>query len=192
MIIYQHAKNQFTLSIHSSDTVNFGIPSTDWPHPFLPMLNTKIFNHLLICVKLYQHVKNQLIPSFQSWDKVSFRVQRPDWSHQFLTMPNPELFQSTCKKYGCFIDFFRRNGWFKNPAIWMAENILVYISRTRFFPKREFVQEHSKYIYFLIGIHFMQGWTATTRHEVTRKRNTKRLRHTGNLFRKNLQLKDVC
>ena len=36
----------------------------------------------------------------------------------------------------------------------------------------------------------MQGWTATTRLGVTRKRNTERLRHTGNLFRKNLQLKD--
>ena len=33
---------------------------------------------------------------------------------------------------------------------------------------------------FLIGIHSMKGWTATTRHGVTRKRNTKRLRHTGN------------
>ena len=31
-----------------------------------------------------------------------------------------------------------------------------------------------------------------TRHGVTRKRKTKRLSHTGNLFRKNLQLKDVC
>ena len=38
----------------------------------------------------------------------------------------------------------------------------------------------------------MQGWTATARHGVTRKRITKRLQHTGNLFRKNLQLKDVC
>ena len=38
----------------------------------------------------------------------------------------------------------------------------------------------------------MQDWTATTRHEVTRKRSTKRLEHTENLFRKNLQLKDVC
>ena len=47
-------------------------------------------------------------------------------------------------------------------------------------------------VFFSIGIHSMQGWTATTRHRVTRKRNTKRLRHTGNLFRKNLQLKDVC
>ena len=45
---------------------------------------------------------------------------------------------------------------------------------------------------FLIVIHSMQGWTATTRHVVTRKRNTKRLRHIGNLFRKNLHLKDVC
>ena len=42
---------------------------------------------------------------------------------------------------------------------------------------------------FLIGIHSMQGWTATTSHGVLRKRTTKRLKHTRNLFRKNLQLK---
>ena len=35
---------------------------------------------------------------------------------------------------------------------------------------------------FLIGIHFMQGWTAATRHGVIRKRHTKRLKHPGNLF----------
>ena len=29
------------------------------------------------------------------------------------------------------------------------------------------------------GIHFMQTWKATMRHEVTRKRSTKRLKHTG-------------
>ena len=45
---------------------------------------------------------------------------------------------------------------------------------------------------FLIGIHSMQGSTATTRHGLTRKRSTKRSKHTVNLFRKNLQLKDVC
>ena len=44
----------------------------------------------------------------------------------------------------------------------------------------------------LIGIHSMLDSTATTRHGFTRKRNTKRLRHTENLFRKNLQLKHVC
>ena len=47
-------------------------------------------------------------------------------------------------------------------------------------------------LFFLTGIHSMQGWTATIRHGVTRKRNTKRLKHTRNLFRNNLQLKDVC
>ena len=38
----------------------------------------------------------------------------------------------------------------------------------------------------------MQCWTATTRHGVTRKKAQKRLQDTENLFRKNLQLKDVC
>ena len=45
---------------------------------------------------------------------------------------------------------------------------------------------------FLIGIHSMQGWTATIRHRLTRKRSTKILKHTGNLFTKNLQLIGVC
>ena len=38
-------------SVHSSDTVNFRVPSPDWPHPFLTMLTPKIFNYLslLIC-----------------------------------------------------------------------------------------------------------------------------------------------
>ena len=45
---------------------------------------------------------------------------------------------------------------------------------------------------FLLGIHSIQSWTATTRYGVTKKRGTKRLEDTGNLFRKNLQLKDVC
>ena len=42
-----------------------------------------------------------------------------------------------------------------------------------------------------IGIHTMQGWTATTKHGVTRKRSTKKIQHAENLFTKNLQLKDV-
>ena len=46
-------------------------------------------------------------------------------------------------------------------------------------------------LFLLIGVHSMQGWTANTRHGVTRKRSTKILKHAENLFRKNLQLKDV-
>ena len=44
----------------------------------------------------------------------------------------------------------------------------------------------------LIAIHSMQGSTATRRYGVRRKRSTTRLQHIGNLFRKNLQLKDNC
>ena len=47
------------------------------------------------------------------------------------------------------------------------------------------------FFFFLIGIHPMQGWTATTRHGVTKKKAQKRQQDTENLFRKNLQLNDV-
>ena len=53
-------------------------------------------------------------------------------------------FASTCKKSGYFIDLFWRYGWLKNPAIWLAENILAHISGTRIFQNMGFVQEHSK------------------------------------------------
>ena len=48
------------------------------------------------------------------------------------------------------------------------------------------------FFFFLIRIHSMQGWTAPTRHGVTRKEAQKRLHDTENLFRKYLQFKDVC
>ena len=38
----------------------------------------------------------------------------------------------------------------------------------------------------------MQGGTAPTRYGVTRKRITKKLKHTGNLIGKKKQLKGVC
>ena len=34
----------------------------------------------------------------------------------------------------------------------------------------------------------MESWAATTMYGVTRKRSAKRLKHTGHLFRKNLQV----
>ena len=46
--------------------------------------------------------------------------------------------------------------------------------------------------FFLIEINSMQGCRATTRHRVTRKRRTKRLKHTKNQLSKNLQLIGVC
>ena len=41
----------------------------------------------------------------------------------------------------------------------------------------------TQWLFFLIGIDSIQGWTTTLRHEFTRKRSIKRLQHTGNLFR---------
>ena len=38
----------------------------------------------------------------------------------------------------------------------------------------------------------MQGETATTKQGIKRKRSTKRTQQTGNLLRKNLQIKGVC
>ena len=152
VIMYQHAKNQCNPSVHSSDRVNFRVWSPDWPHPFLTMLTQKIFNQFLICVKLYQHAKNQFTLSLHSWNKISFRVQRPDWSHPFLTMHNQTFFDQLSiyknlfqhAKNEDFIDLFWRNGWFKNPAIWIIESILAYISGKKSFPNRGFVQEHRK------------------------------------------------
>ena len=46
--------------------------------------------------------------------------------------------------------------------------------------------------FFLIGVHSMQDWTAIRMHGVRGKRSTKTLKHTGNLFPKNLQLIGVC
>ena len=57
--LYQHAKNQFISSVHSSDTVSFKVPSHDWPQPFLTMQAPKTFK--LIFMKLCQHAKNKLI-----------------------------------------------------------------------------------------------------------------------------------
>ena len=53
----------------------------------------------------------------------------------------------------------------------------------------ELREQFIRFWFFLIGINFIQGRTASTRHGVARKRNIKRLQHTENLFRKNLQLK---
>ena len=48
-------------------------------------------------------------------------------------------------------------------------------------------------IYFVIEIQSMQGWTAATRHGIIyKKKKHNRLKHTENLFRKNLHLIGVC
>ena len=66
MNLHQHAKNQFLPFVHSSDRVNYRVPSHDWPHPLLTTPTPKIFNVLLTCMNLYHHAKNQLVLEIQS------------------------------------------------------------------------------------------------------------------------------
>ena len=151
VIMYQHAKNQFISFAHSSDKVNFRVLPPDWPHPFLTIFTPKFFNHILIFVKLYQHEKGQLIPSVHSWDIIleshtilASPILVHEQTKNFRSTISFCDFVSTCKKWACFIDLFWRNNWFKNHAIWMTESILAYISGTRSFPNRGFVQEQRK------------------------------------------------
>ena len=63
-------KNLLAPSVHSGDTVNFGVLQSDWPHPFLTIPTQKFFNQLLIYVNLYQHAKNKVISIICSGDMV--------------------------------------------------------------------------------------------------------------------------
>ena len=140
----QHAKNQLNSYSHSAD---FRVSWTKWPCPILITFTQKSFKLLLAFLNLHQHAKNQFLPSTHSWDTVNFRVLWSDWPHPFLTTPTPLPppqffwltfnsceFVSTCKKSGYITDLFWRYGWLKNPTIWLADNILTYISETKIFP----------------------------------------------------------
>ena len=119
----QHAKNQFLPSVHSSDTVNFRVSSTNWPFLFLTILTPKIFNHFLICVNLCQHAKKSVNFICSFWYS---QFQSPEtrlyWPDLFLTMLNQKKilstinfweFVSTCKELRWFIDLRWRNGYLK-------------------------------------------------------------------------------
>ena len=101
-----------------------------------------------------------------------------------------------CKLRSSICDFQKDDEFFApyhTPSILNNENY-IYCSKTIESAGTSQISRppYQSLPIFLIGIPSMQGSTATTRHGVTWKRNTKRLKHTGNLFRKNLQLKDVC
>ena len=70
-------------------------------------------------MNLYQHAKNQaisLIDPKNFWVKFNFA----------------NLYQHP-KKWGYFINLFRRNSWFKYPAIWLAESTFLSISQEQDF-----------------------------------------------------------
>ena len=87
----------------------------------------------------------QKVSSFQS-PVTRLATPNSDHAHHktFWSTFNLREFVSTCKKSGYFINLFWRYGWLKNPAIWLAENILAHISEQKIFPNMTFVQEHGK------------------------------------------------
>ena len=112
---------------------------------FIACFDWKISVFQQAVVSIYYILKKLFTSSVHSWDTVNFRVLWPDdHSHpkKIWSTFNLSEFVSTCKKSGYFIDLFWRYGWLKNPAIWLAENILAHISGI--FPSMGFVQEQSK------------------------------------------------
>ena len=142
-----HQLNPWTFS------ADFRVSWPKWPCPFLTRPTQKSLKQLFTFQNLHHHAKNQYIASIHSWDTANFRVSWPDWPKPISGHANIKIFWwtfnlcefvSTCKISDYFIDLFWRYGWLKNPAIWLAENILAHISGTKIFPNTGFVQEHSK------------------------------------------------
>ena len=106
MNLYQHAKNEFIPSVHSSDKVNFRVLSHDWPYLFLTMPTSNIFSYLLICMDLCQDARNQLIPSFYSWYTV------------LILEPREQIVYTQFRP--CPTNTFSINFWF----LWICINML--------------------------------------------------------------------
>ena len=83
MNLYQQAKNQLILSVHSWDTISFRVQRPDWSHPFLTMSNQKVFNQLLLSLNFYQHAKNEAVWSICSGEIVDLKILQSDWLRAF-------------------------------------------------------------------------------------------------------------
>ena len=128
---------------------------------------------------------------------VFFRDSVPDWFHTFYWKSHESLNkwnQSTTKeKYEGHQEKWTKKRILKNTkfSFWFEIYVHPPANKSRWMK----VTQQNIFCSFFkkkIGIHSMQGWTATTKHAATRKRSTKRLKHTGNLFRRSLQLIGVC
>ena len=75
-------------------------------------------------------------------EHVTITVWNLAWSWSILTFKLCE-FVSTSKNSGYFTDLSWGYGWWKNPAIWLAENIFIHISGTKISSNMGSVLEHS-------------------------------------------------
>ena len=80
--------------------------------------------------------KKWFIPSIYSWDTVNFRAHDQTGPAQFDHADSKIFwstyslckFVSTGKKSAYLKNLLQKYCWLKNPAIWLAENILVHVS----------------------------------------------------------------
>ena len=139
---YQHEK-KYLYSICSFLRYKsiFRVLWLDWLRPFSANPHPKHFSsafnfcdHVSTYKKLVYSICS-FIPSVPSSDRDYEMKKSVNSICSFLRY-------NQFKKWGCFIDLFWRNGWFKNPAVWTSESVSTYISETRSFTG--FEQEPSK------------------------------------------------
>ena len=114
------------------------------------------------------------------------KINLRDYLHYYIS----KMFNQTSKSSGCLTIACHNI----KHVLWhaVAARVALYsqlgLKLDSTFPSIQFLING----FFLIGIHSTQGWTATIRHGVTRKKAQKKLEDTENLFRMKLHLKDVC
>ena len=113
-------------------------PKNHWNNFWLSWISTRM--QKISSFRQFIHEIQAVVESYDQAGHTHFRPTHPNFWSTF----NLCKFVSTCKQSGYFIDLFWRYGWSKNPAIWLAENILAHVSGTEIFSKMWFVQEHRK------------------------------------------------
>ena len=125
--------------------------------PISERTHLKLIETTFSFIEFASACKYQFIQLVNSWDTVNFspvsRLSMPIFDHvhpkHFWSTFNIFELVSTWKKSGYFINLFRRYGWLKNLAIWLAEEILAHISGTKIFPNMGFVLEHNKNVFII-------------------------------------------
>ena len=117
MNLFQHAK----ISLFHVLIIRLAAPISDHAH-------LQNFQSSLNCINLYQHAKNsqfhQIILEIQSILKSRNQIDQNPYSDHSLPKKLRQNFNFcefvlAFKNWGCFINLFWRNSWFKSPAIWL-------------------------------------------------------------------------
>ena len=103
------------------------------------MPTQKSLNQRLAFTNLHQHRKNYFIQSSNSWDTANFRVLWAKLATLSFEYVHTKYFYQLLidvnlhqhPKIRLFHWLVWRHGWLKNPAVWLAKNILAHVAGTR-------------------------------------------------------------